>query len=145
VSKTANIPIVLLPALALVLAACSFGPPPSCGDDIGGTADTAAFDQHFSSMELVSQTTGQAGEPSDPGVSFPQDEPIQILLDAKAEVAIRTCIQPMGGQAKSPVDSTAGVGAGKQAIDLGSFDSGSYVIRVIVDGVLVKNLPFSID
>ena len=28
---------------------CSFGPPKGCGDNIGGTANEALFDQHFSS------------------------------------------------------------------------------------------------
>jgi len=30
-------------------ASCSFGPPKGCGDNIGGTANEALFDQHFSS------------------------------------------------------------------------------------------------
>ena len=50
--------------LGLVVSACgSFAPPESC--DVGGTADEAKFDQHFTRMELVNEATGQPGLAAD--------------------------------------------------------------------------------
>jgi len=34
---------------------------------------------------------------------------------------------------------------GAGTLSLGSFAPGSYVVRVIVDGVLVKNLTFAVE
>jgi hypothetical protein len=140
---THSTPMLLI--LALLAAACSSGPPPSCGAEIGGTADTATFDQYFNSMALVSQTTGQPGEDSDEGAKFAQDEPIQILADVKTEVAVRACIQPLSGQGEIADDRTDTIGQGERTLDFGPFSPGSYVIRVIVDNTLVKNFPFQIE
>jgi len=140
---THSAPALLI--LALLAASCSSGPPPSCGAEIGGTADTATFDQYFNTMALVSQETGQPGEDSDKGAKFGQDEPIQIQVDAKAEVPVRACVQPLSGQGEIAYDRTDTIGQGERSLDLGPFEPGSYVVRVIVDGTLVKNFPFQIE
>jgi len=133
--------IVILGALA---SACSFGPPPSCGEEIGGTADTTIFDEYFNGMALVSQQTGQPGEDSDQGARFAQAEALEIQADAKSDVAIRACIQPLSGQGELQYDETETIAQGEHSLDLGTFQPGSYVIRVIVDRTLVKNFPFQI-
>jgi hypothetical protein len=50
--------VVTLFILILPLSACSFGPPPSCGDNNGGTANTSKFDQFFTNMQLVNEASG---------------------------------------------------------------------------------------
>ncbi len=124
---------------------CSFGPPPSCGDTIGGTADTEKFDQYFNSMALVNQATGNAGPEGDSGQKYANNESLAIQLDVKSEVTVRACIQPMGGANSLTLDETKTFSPGQASFELGLFQKGTYVIRVIVDNTLVKNFPFSIN
>ncbi len=130
--------------LALLSANCSFGPPPSCGEDIGGTADAATFDRFFNSISLVNQTTGQPGPDSDQGMQFTQGDPLALQVDAKADVTLRACVQPTGGQKEISFDETQTLSQGQGTLDIGAFDPGTYVIRVIVDTTLVKNFPFQV-
>ncbi|MDP3047454.1 MAG: hypothetical protein Q8O07_08260 [Chloroflexota bacterium] len=134
--------LALLTLMALAAAGCAVGPPPSCGDNIGGTADTAKFDQSFGSLALVSQSTGQPGAPGQEGAEFAQGTALAIQADSKAEVALRACIQPRSGGASLALDKTQTLAAGKGTFNLGSFPPGSYVVRGIVAGTLVKNFPF---
>ena len=136
--------ITTLVILGSLAAACSFGPPPSCGDEIGGTADTATFDQYFNSMTLVAKTTGQPGPQGDAGPQFAQGEPLAIQVDARAEVTLRACIQPMGGQKEISFDKTQTLSPGLGTFELGPFEPGTYVIRVIIGNTLVKNFPFQV-
>ena len=129
--------------LGLLLSACSFGPPPSCGDTIGGTADTATFDRYFARMALVNQVTGEPGVEGNEGEQFAAADPLAIQLEAKSDVAVRACVQPRAGGKTLAFDQTQTLAAGKGSFALGSFKSGSYVIRVIVEGTLVKNFPFT--
>ncbi len=129
--------------LSTALMACRFGPPASCGDDIGGVADEALFGQYFESMDLVSATTWQPGTPSEQGVDFPVDEPLLIMFDAKSNVTIRACIQAPG-RGDLALNETLDFPEGSNEFNLGAFGKGSYIIRVIVDETLVKNFPFSI-
>jgi|WetSurMetagenome_2_1015567.scaffolds.fasta_scaffold126712_1 hypothetical protein len=131
--------------LLISMAACSFGPPPDCGDTIGGVADTAKFDQFFNTMNLVSLTTGNSGPEGDSGQQYSQGESLAINIDVKSEVAVRACIQPMGGGSSLTLDETITFSQGVGSFDLGSFSKGTYVIRVIVDNTLVKNFPFSVN
>ncbi len=133
---------VLLASMAF-LAACSFGSPPSCGEDIGGTADSAKFDQRFASMTLVSEATGEIGPEGEGGMQLTAGEPLAIQIESKAEVEVRACIQPIGGSKEIPFDQTQSISQGSSSFGIGSFDPGKYVIRVIVDGTLVKNFPFT--
>lgn len=134
--------LIVFLLLATAATACSFGPPPSCGDDIGGTADTAKFDQRFDSMELIGQATGQPGAQGENGVEFAQGDTLAIQLESKADVAVRACIQPLGGGSALAFDQTQSLQQGQGTVEIGTFAPGSYVIRVIVDGTLVKNFPF---
>ncbi len=129
---------------AAILACGSFGPPPSCGDNIGGTADTAKFDQYFTSMMLVSQASGQPGPEGENGAQFSAGDPLVILMDSKSDVAVRACIQPMSGGDSISFDQTQNFTQGAGTFTIGAFEQGVYVIRVIVDGILVKNFPFAV-
>ncbi len=129
---------------ATFLAACSFGPPPSCGDDIGGTADSGKFDQTFTAMSLVSEATGEAGPEGESGAQFASGESLAIQIESKTDVEVRACVQPLSGTKEIPLDQTQTFSQGTSSFGIGSFDPGTYVIRVIVDGTLVKNFPFAV-
>ena len=134
----------LLLAASLLLAACgSFGPPPECIKGLGGSADTAAFDAHFTSMQLVSASSGEPGGPAEHGVAFAAGETLAIAVDSLGAVTLRACLQ---AAREIPIDQTYDLSTGEQTLVLGALDEpGMYVVRVIVDGVLVKNLPFTLD
>jgi hypothetical protein len=133
--------VVLIPIL--LLSACAFGPPPSCGDNLGGTADTTKFDQYFTSMQLVDEADGQPGPEGENGAQFGSGDALAIQADAKSEVELRACIQPRG-PGDIAFDNTQTMPAGQGTFSVGTFEAGPYVIRVIVEGVLVKNFPFEI-
>ncbi len=132
-----------LALLGLIVSACSFGPPPSCGDTIGGTADTAAFDRAFNNMALVNEMTGQVAPGGDEGAQFSAADPLALQVEAKGAVALRACIQPMGGAKALAFDQTVTFSAGKGSMALGTFKPGAYVVRVIVEDTLVRNFPFT--
>ncbi len=136
--------LYLLFAASLLLAACgNFGPPPACIEGLGGTADTAAFDAHFTYMELVSAASGEPGGPAEHGTAFAAGETLAISVDSLGAVGLRACLQ---AAREIPIDQTYELSAGEQTLVLGALDEpGMYVVRVIVDGVLVKNLPFTLE
>ena len=136
-----------LTLIALLAAACgSFGPPPECAEGLGGTADEALFAQYFTSMELVSAASGQPGGPAENGTAFPAGEPLAVNVSAVAEVSVRFCVQGFYDGGVIADDLTADMVPGDNQVHLDAFDTAaSYVVRVIVDGVLVKNLPFTLQ
>jgi len=138
--------ILLIFALVLSILACgTFSPPESCGEDFGGTADEALFGRYFESLELVSGNTWQQGVDGESGMQFPVGEPLLIMFDAKSAVQIRACIQHTVGGGKLAFDQTSSFQTGENEFQIGTFEPGPYVVRVIVDGTLVKNLSFSIN
>jgi hypothetical protein len=134
---------VLLAASLLLTACANFGPPPECSEGLGGVADTAAFDAHFASMQLVSAASGAPGAPAEHGEAFAADEPLAIQVDSLGAGSLRACVQ---AASEIPIDQTYELAAGGQTLQLGALgEPGMYVVRVIVDGVLVKNLPFTLE
>jgi hypothetical protein len=69
---------------------------------------------------------------------------LAIREDSIHEVSLRACIEERRGGGEIALDKTQDILSGSGSISLGSLEAGSYVLRVIVDGVLVRNLPFSI-
>ena len=139
--------LVALAALALLAAACGqIGPPPECAEGLGGTADQTLFAQYFTSMELVSAASGQPGAPAENGASFPVSEPLAINASVLTEVSARFCVQGFYASGVIADDLTADLVPGENQVHLDAFDTAAdYVVRVIVDGVLVKNLPFTLQ
>jgi len=140
-SRTVTVGALL--ALAAAIAACGpMGAPQSCG--AGGTADEGAFAKSFSSMELVNEGTGQAAPETDPqnGPIFATADRLAIRAGALAGVSVRTCVEGRTGGAQIGFDRTQTLAAGAGTMSLGAFGAGPWVVRVEVDGVLVKNLPF---
>jgi len=129
---------------ALSAAACgSFGPPPSCGETIGGTADEALFSQTFDGMQLVNADTGLPGPEGENGMGFISGERLQLNFQNKSAVSVRLCIQPRGPGVIA-LDLTQDLSAGDDSIAIGAIEPGTWVIRVIVDNTLVKNFPFEV-
>ncbi len=131
--------------ICMVLAACSsFGPPESCGENIGGTADQTKFAQFFTSMQLINQTTGVPGLEGENGAQFAPNDSLVIQVETLSDIPVRVCIQHMGGDNKISFDQTNTLSQGQADFSIGPFELGNYVIRVIVDNTLVKNFPFEI-
>ena len=128
---------------AATLACGSIAPPASCGEGIGGTADEARFAEHFATMQLVNAATGQPG-PEDPegGAQFASGDELTVQAESLGEVEVRLCVQRRTGGGAIPFDQTQTAPEGSASLALGTFEPGGYVIRVIVDGTLVKNFPF---
>lgn len=136
--------LVVLLLLGLVVLACgSFGPLPSCSGDVGGTADTVKFDQYFTSVQLVSQESGQPGPEGENGEQYSVGDSLVIQVESKSEVAVRACIQPRG-PGEITFDRTQTLPSREGTFPVGTFEPGNYVIRVIVDNTLVKNFPFTV-
>lgn len=131
--------------VALAASACgSFKPPEDCG--VGGTADEAKFARHFAQMELVNKATGQPGEESaEDGVQFSATDVVAIRAESLGTTSVRACVQERKGGGKIALDVTVTAEEGERLLPLGLFPEGSYVVRVIVDGTLVKNLTFVVQ
>lgn len=144
--KTTRSPIILFAVLSIVLSACgSFGPPPECTEGLGGTADEALFAENFNSMQLVNQATGLPGESTEQGEAYAPADTLAIMVDAKNAVTLRACVQFISGR-QIAFDQNPSLDAGETEIVLGSFpDTGDYVVRMILDGALVKNFAFVIQ
>ncbi|MBI4338299.1 MAG: hypothetical protein HY683_10790 [Chloroflexi bacterium] len=132
---------VVLVALALVAAACG-GPTQQATEcSAGGSADDVAFAQHFSKMDFGSGS-GATGEG---GREFTPTEAVVLVTVAKSEVATRFCAQERGRLGTVVHDQVHTLPAGETRTDLGAFQKkADYVVRVSVDGVLVKNLTFTV-
>jgi hypothetical protein len=130
--------------MMFMLTACgSFSPPETCG--VGGTADETKFTQHFRWMELVNEVSGSPGEPDqEGGFQFTSSDQLAITTENINEVSLRACVEERKGGGEITLDKTQGLSPGSRRISLGLFEPGIYVVRVIVDGNQVRNLPFSV-
>jgi hypothetical protein len=130
--------------IVLTALACgSLRPPEDCG--VGGTADESAFSQHFSQMELVSAAAGEPGaEDPEMGTMFAPADTLEIRAQTVNSVEMRACVQERVGGGGIVFDQTLALPQGSTSLPLGSFSEGSYVIRVAVGGVLVRNLSFGV-
>jgi len=133
--------VSVVTVLLLASACGSIAPPETCGET--GTADDARFGELFSSMDLVVGATGETG-PEDPegGAAFAADTPLAIRYDSRAAVEARVCVEQRRGGGKIILDQTFTASEGSGSFSLGSFPPDIYVVRVLVNGALVRNLPF---
>jgi hypothetical protein len=132
--------------LCLLAAACgSLAPPESCGPGAEGEPDEARFNELFRSMQLVSLDTGLPGEPDEEGVpQFTAGEELEVAVHSLRELNIRACVQERSHSARIAAQPEGEMPAGNSRIPLGHFEKGDYVVRVLVDRVLVRNLPFRV-
>jgi hypothetical protein len=137
--------LILIPTILVSMACGSFAPPASCGENIGGVADDTAFSQYFSSIKLVNEDTGIAGPAdSESEASFTQGEKLAISYSAVAEGSLRACVQERAGGGGIPLDQTFSFAQGEGRLSLGTFEAGTYVVRVIIGETLVRNLTFTV-
>jgi hypothetical protein len=137
--------LLVFSMLTLAALACgSFAPPESCVDT--GTADEEAFNSQFTSMLVVDAATGEPGEPHpEGGLSFSSEDQLAVAIESLGEVEVRFCVTQRKGGGQIVYDETHTVQEGETTVTLTAFDSDPYVIRVIVNDTLVKNLPFTIE
>ena len=143
-SQRAVVCCIALVLGAVALACGPIAPPESC--EVGGTADEDLFAELFAEMSLVDTATGAPGETGDEGtLTFAAGTGLAVRADTLAGVSVRACVQGRTAGADIAADVTETLTEGRDEVSLGSFSRGSYVVRVIVDGVLVKNLAFEVN
>ena len=142
-NKSRIITIIVAVLFLSFSTSCNFGPPPSCGENIGGVANNEVFSTYFSDMVLIDQSTGQTGTSGENGLEFQKSSKLGIQYEAISEVTLRACIQPMGGSSTIAFDQSKALSTGQGQFELDAFESGNYVIRVIVGDTLIKNFPFT--
>ncbi len=136
--------VIYFLVLSLVVIACgSFAPPESC--EAGGTADEVKFNELFTEMGLVNTATGQPAQRKNEGEDkFSVDGSVTLQVDSLTDVTLKVCVEERRGGGEIAFDQTIDINAGEGNLEIGALEVDSYVLRVIVDGVLVKNLPFEV-
>ncbi len=131
--------------LSTILLSCGpLSPPESCG--AGGTADRGKFNQLFRDMLLVYDLTGELplmqteGEPH-----FSENPSIGVQVNSLQALDIRFCVEERRGGGEIIFDDIMSISEGTGRVPIGSFLSGGYVVRVILDEVLLINMPFTVD
>jgi hypothetical protein len=138
--RTYFISLFVITLIGSALACGSFAPPESCTD---ADFDESVFSKYFTEMVLVNAATGDSGE-MDPeqGERFATDDQIAVRLFSLDEVEVRFCIEQRKGGGQIVYDQAHSVSQGENTVVLMAFASDPYVIRVIVDENLIKNLTF---
>jgi hypothetical protein len=95
-------------------------------------------------MALVSQASGQRGTEGENGAQFSASDTLMIQAESKSEVPMRACVQSRSGGASFAFDQTQIMPQVAGTFSIGTFTPGAYVMRMIVDDVLVKNFTFGI-
>lgn len=129
---------------SLLISCGQFSPPQSCG--AGGTANEESFNQYFSEMLLYDETRG--GSPlidTEAGPTYFSDTPVSVEVESTTSVEVRFCVEERRGGGEINFDEIRTVSEGENIISLGVFNPGSYIVRVIIEDVLVRNLPFVVQ
>jgi hypothetical protein len=145
--RTSRKPVVTLFVMLFVVlfglgtGACGAITPPESCTNTG--FDEAAFSEYFTDMHLINASTGESGE-RDPeqGERYATDDQIAVRIESLDEVEVRFCIEQRKGGGHIVYDQVHTVSQGENTVTLTTFDRDPYVIRVIVNEVLVKNLTF---
>lgn len=139
------LPLGILCIFSLCITSCgSFRPPESCGT--GGTADSETFDQLFVDMTLFDESLG--GSPridTEAGPTFSPTTPVSVQVDSYQSIQVRLCVEERKGGGEIGFDEIELVSEGMSVISLREFESGNYVLRVLHDQVLIRNLPFVVE
>jgi hypothetical protein len=135
--------LLVLAILGLLALACgSFAPPEACPSS---GSDTEAFPMYFNDMQVVNAATGAPGEDdpeTDQGVRFSASDELAIRVDSVGEVEVTFCITERKGGGQIVYNQAHTLPAGESTVPLMAFDSDPYVVRVIVNEVVVRNLTF---
>ncbi|MBI4201890.1 MAG: hypothetical protein HY532_02075 [Chloroflexi bacterium] len=142
--NTRGLGTIGLAAVLSMAAALACGGPTEQAQECaaGGSADEGLFAQHFDRMEFSSggPPTGEGGQVFGPA------EDVVVLAATKSETTTRFCVQERGRTSKVMYDQAQTLPAGDNEINLGPFgEQGDYVVRVLLNGALVKNLIFTVS
>ena len=135
--------LTIVTMIALATACEETGSPEDC--ELGVVADTDAFEAAFDSMELIDDETGESFEETADGFIVPEGTVVSISATAVDTTDWRACQQERVGGGDIVLDEEWTQEAGEESFLLGEFPPLDYVVRVGVDGVLVKNLPFTVE
>lgn len=135
--------LLLFCVLLAASAGCKKADSPSCTDIVGGTADPVKFSVNFADMQLVELVSGLPGaEDSERGLTFGTGDQLVIWMDCKVGTPVTFCIQERNASGTVMYNQSHTVQTGTSEINIGSYAANTYVIRVIVDNILIKNFPF---
>jgi hypothetical protein len=143
-SKRLILPLGILGIFSLCTSCGPFSPPETCG--VGGTANSETFDQLFEDMVLFDETVG--GSPridTEAGPTFSSTVPVSVQVDSFQPTEIRFCVEQRKGGGVINFDDTKLVSKGESVISLREFETGSYVLRVIHEQILIRNLLFVVE
>lgn len=128
--------------LTFVSSCRALSPPESCG--LGGYANDTAYGLYLDKFDLL-DVNGNPGEPDRDGLPrFEEGQALNLWLQVKAAARIRICVEETRGGGEIAFDETTPLTAGQSAISLGVLESGPYVIRMSIDGTLLRNVAFSV-
>ncbi len=128
--------------LSFVSSCRALRPPESCG--LGSFANDTGFGLYLDDLDLL-DVEGRPGEPDRDGAPrFEEGQAINLWLQVKSDTRIRVCVEETRGGGEIVYDETASFTSGQSAIPFGVLERGPYVIRIGIDGTLIRNMPFSV-
>ena len=108
----------------------------------GLTANQTVFAQYFSNMGLA--TDGWSGF-EDVTESYSSNDNVIVLVNSTNTVTVLAYVDDTGnGGLFNGVEKELAMPVGLGTMNLGKLQPSSYVVRVIVNDVCVKNLPFTV-
>lgn len=135
--------IIILILMLMLLTSCrALRPPESCG--LGGFANETAYGLYFDNLNLL-DVEGNPGSPDRDGVPrFEEGQTINLWLQIKTDTRVRICVEETRGGGEIAYDDIVSLKTGQSAVTFGALERGPYIIRLSIDGTLVKNFPFSV-
>lgn len=129
--------------MLMLLTSCrALRPPESCG--LGGFANETAYGLYFDNLNLL-DVEGNPGSPDRDGVPrFEEGQTINLWLQIKTDTRVRICVEETRGGGEIAYDDIVSLKTGQSAVTFGALERGPYIIRLSIDGTLVKNFPFSV-
>jgi len=118
------------------------GPGTARNPPSGLTKNETVFAQYFSEMGLV--TDGWIGF-EDIANTFSSNDNVIVLANSTNAVTLLVYVDDTGNRGLyTGVEAEKNVAVGLEAINLGKFQPGSYIVRVFTNDVCVENLVFEV-
>lgn len=128
--------------LSFVSSCRALRPPDSCG--VGSFVNDTAYSLYLDDLDLL-DVNGNPGEPDRDGAPrFKEGETINLWLQVKSDARIRICVEETRGGGEIAYDETTAFSSGQNAVTFGVLERGPYMIRISIDGTLVRSVPFSV-
>jgi hypothetical protein len=140
--RSATLFIIILLLLSILSSCRALRPPESCG--LGSFANDTGYGLYLNDLDLL-DVEGNAGEPDRDGAPrFEEGQVVNLWLQVKSDTRIRICVEETRGGGTIAYDETTSFTSGQSAVTFGALERGPYVIRISIDGTLIRNIPFSI-